>query len=307
MRERPAALEAATEFELAVPYRGRLSPGDKVIIAYLMVIAALAVAFNRRVDLWPWFLAAHAAGALAVASMARFASRAGWLGYFARCWYPVVLIPITFKELEYLIPRINPRDMDWQLAAIDLAIFGAHPTVWLERLTHPILTELLQLSYTCYYFFPILLGAALWLRRQFERFHFCLFAIVLGFYLSYLGYIAVPAIGPRFILAHEQSFPLKGVLLFDWIQNTLNRLEGIMRDCFPSGHTAVTLLVLYYARRFHRPSFRWMLLPGSALIFSTVYLRYHYVVDVIAGALLALAVVAIAGRCYRWLGGSESL
>jgi membrane-associated phospholipid phosphatase len=305
MSEGPAVLRAAAALELAAPYRGRLSPGDKIIIAYLTIVAALMLVFNSRVDLWPPLVAAHAAAAIVVAFLARVVSRAGWMGYLVRCWYPVVLIPITFKELEYLIPRINPRDMDWELAAIDLAVFGAHPTIWLERFTHPILTELLQLSYICYYFFPVLLGAALWRKRELEKFHFCLFAIVLGFYLSYLGYMAVPAIGPRFILADQQSFPLKGILLFDWIHNMLNRLEGVMRDCFPSGHTAVTLLVLYYAGRFHRLSFRWMLLPGSALIFSTVYLRYHYVVDVIAGALLALAVVAVAERCYRWLSGPK--
>jgi membrane-associated phospholipid phosphatase len=63
----------------------------------------------------------------------------------------------------------------------------------------------------------------------------------------------------------------------------------------------MTLLVLYYARRFHRRTF-WLLLPvGSALIFSTVYLRYHYVIDVIAGAAAAALVILIAEPLYRLL------
>jgi len=145
----------------------------------------------------------------------------------------------------------------------------------------------------------------MWRKGWFERFHFLLFAIVLGFYLSYLGYIAVPAIGPRFILADRQSIALRGVWFFDSIRSSLDRAEGTTRDCFPSGHVELTLLVLYYANRFHRRSFWWMLPAGSALIVSTVYLRYHYVIDVLAGLLLALGVILAARPLYSALGGES--
>jgi membrane-associated phospholipid phosphatase len=92
--------------------------------------------------------------------------------------------------------------------------------------------------------------------------------------------------------------------LFETIHDTLNKLEVKTYDAFPSGHTELTLLVLYYAQRFHRRTFWWILPAGSALIISTVYLRYHYVVDVIAGAFLALAIILIAKPLYRRLGGS---
>lgn len=290
---------------------GAFSPADKITFIYLSIIALLATTFAGRVHLWWAVVAAHVLAVALVALMAKhfhrvgafFASRAYT---FIRNWYPVALIPIVYKELEYLIPRIHPRDYDRELAAIDYAIFGAHPTVWLERVTHPTLTEIFQLSYTTYYFLPLILGAVLWRRRDFDRFQFLLFVIVLGFYLSYLGYIAVPAIGPRFILADQQTFPLTGLLLFDFIRSALDRAEGITRDCFPSGHTELTLLVLYYSYRFHRRTFWLLLAPGSLLIISTVYLRYHYIIDVFAGALLALLVIAMAKPLYRALGGDLS-
>ena len=81
----------------------------------------------------------------------------------------------------------------------------------------------------------------------------------------------------------------------------LDRAEGITRDCFPSGHTELTLLVLYYARKFHRKTFWWLLPLGTGVIISTVYLRYHYVVDVVAGALLTVAIVMMAKPLYRIL------
>jgi membrane-associated phospholipid phosphatase len=304
----PSAREAPAPFLAGRPHPDRLSPADKVVVSYLAVVAVLILVAMSRVDYWWWIVEAHIAAIAAVLLIARLPP---WLSEpgsrFARvshAWYPVILIPFTYAELEYLIPRIHPYDFDLELAAIDRWIFGTDPTVWLERVTWPALTELFQISYVTYYFLPLTLAIVLWRKGWFEEFYFLVFAVVLAFYLSYLGYIAVPAIGPRFILSDRQSFPLEGVLLFDWIRTTLNRAEGITRDCFPSGHTMLTIVVLECSRRFHKPTF-WALMPaGTALILSTVYLRYHYVIDVIAGGLLGVVMLLFAGRLYRVLGGS---
>ena len=288
---------------------GSLIPADKVIIAYVATIAGLVVLSAGRIQYWWVIVAAHAAaiaGIVLIASHHRHvAASPRSLAGLVHAWYAMVLVPLTYKELTYLIPLVHPRDFDWELAAIDHRMLGVHPTVWLERVTSPLLTEILQLSYITYYFLPLLLGVAIWRKGWFHEFHFFLFVVVLGFYLSYLGYIAVPAIGPRFILADKQTVPLAGIWMFDRIRASLDQAEGITRDCFPSGHVELTLLVLYYARRFHRRVFWWILPAGSALIISTVYLRYHYVIDVVAGVLLAALIVATAGPLYRMLGGSE--
>lgn len=284
-------------------FSGLLSPADKVAVAYVLLIALLVVIFRGRVDLWWQLLIGHALAVSAIVLLA-YVSRGNRYS-LVRGWYPVAFIPLTYKELTYLIPLINPRQFDAELAELDFAMLGAHATLWIERLTFPLLTEVLQICYACYYFLPIILGAVLWRKGRFDRFYFFVFIIVLAFYLSYLGYVAVPVIGPRFYppIQEAQSFPLTGVWLYQTIRETLDQAEGRTFDCFPSGHTALTLLVLYYARRFHRRTFWWLLPVGSALVFSTVYLRYHYVIDVIAGALLALLVVLAAPPLYRALGG----
>jgi membrane-associated phospholipid phosphatase len=288
---------------------GSLIPADKVIIAYLATIAGLVALSAGRIRYWWVFLAAHAAAIAGIVLIAGYHRRAGAsprsLSGLLHAWYALVLVPLTYKELTYLIPLVHPRDFDRELAAIDYRVFGVHPTVWLERLTTPLLTEILQLSYIAYYFLPFLLGVTMWRKGWFHEFHFFLFVIVLGFYLSYLGYIAVPAIGPRFILADHQTVPLAGIWMFERIRVSLDQAEGITRDCFPSGHVELSLLVLYYAHRFHRGIFWWVLPAVSALIISTVYLRYHYVIDVVAGALLAALIVAAAGPLYRVLGGGS--
>jgi membrane-associated phospholipid phosphatase len=295
-----------------------LNPADKAAISYLLVITVLVLIFSYRIPLWWAFCVGHLTLitlilviATVFSSSPRRPFSASPLFRFApliRGWYPVVLIPMTYKELTYLIPLIHPHDYDATLSAIDYRFFGVHPTVWLERFTWPPLTEVLQLTYSSYYFLPLILGIALWKQGSFQKFHFWVFIVVLGFYVSYLGYIAVPVIGPRFLpaIVEAQTIPLTGVWLFQYVREILDRAEGITRDCFPSGHTELTLLVLIYARAFQRRLFWWLLPLGTGVIISTVYLRYHYVIDVVAGAVVAVAVVIIARPLYRLLGGNDA-
>ena len=76
---------------------------------------------------------------------------------------------------------------------------------------------------------------------------------------------------------------------------------GAARDAFPSGHAMMTLVAMWWSWR-QRLRLRWALsVIGVLLILATVYLRYHYVVDVLAGALLAVAVVSAGPGIHRWL------
>src|SRR5438045_4406212 len=140
----------------AATHPSLLHPADKVVIAYISIIAALIVAFSFRIPAWPQLLAAHALAIGLVLLLARWDQslsrpiapsphRPIALSACIHGWYPVALIPATYKELSYLIPLVHPRDFDVELAAIDHRLFGVHPTVWLERFTWPALTEVLQL------------------------------------------------------------------------------------------------------------------------------------------------------------------
>jgi len=213
-------------------------------------------------------------------------------------FYPLIFIPILFDSLADLLPHVSPVERDAILIRLDYALLGVHPTIWLERYTHPVLTELLTWAYTAYYFLPVLLAAALYRQKKAGAFDRAVFGLVLCYYLSYVGYFLVPAVGPRFTLAHLQTVDLSGVFAADAIRETLDALERFKQDAFPSGHTAIVLLVLVYAWRPLRGLF-WFFLPiVMALIVSTVYLRYHYVVDVLAGMLLVAVCPVLERRMF---------
>lgn len=221
--------------------------------------------------------------------------------YLQAIIFPVLCVALTFDSLGRIVHYINPQDIDPLLIKLDYLIFRGYPTVMLEAIQFPVFTDLLQLAYTTHFFLAVLLGVVLKKKGLAAEFDKTLFLILLCFYLSFIGYMLMPAIGPRFTIAHLQTTELKGLFVAETIQETLNKLEGIKRDAFPSGHTAVALVVSALAYRFHRGFFYTTLPIVILLIFSTVYCRYHYVVDVLAGGILAGITIFIGDRYYdRW-------
>jgi membrane-associated phospholipid phosphatase len=106
----------------------------------------------------------------------------------------------------------------------------------------------------------------------------------------------VPARGPRYFLPSAQ--PLSGALgYYDWAIAVWNRMQEVTTDAFPSLHTATAVMAMGFSLRFRR---LWRPLPyfcfplGSALILSTIYLRMHYVIDVVAGVAVGLLALFLA-------------
>jgi len=191
------------------------------------------------------------------------------------------------------------------LAKLDFDVWGAHPCVWLERISSPLLTEALQIVYSAFVPVVLLMGLILWRQRRYSDFRYYAFLIPIGFLVSYVGYLLVPAKGPRFLLQHLQTQELRGLFVYDWLRSTLDRIESAYFDCFPSGHTEMTILAWWSSRAISPNLARGMFVYTLGIIFATVYLRYHYTVDVLAGAVVAGAVIWVAPRVYDALGGKQ--
>lgn len=288
--------------------RTLLTPIDRLTLCMLALLLAVMLFFVPAAHAWPQPGSTYLLLIFAVVSLAVLDRYAGAWEILSsiRVFAPVVIIAIVFNSLGRLISGIGSRHYDDVLIRIDYALFGAHPTVWMERFNNPLLTGLLQAAYISYYFMPIALAVVLYFRDDRNAFNSAAFAIVLCFYLSYIGYLLVPAVGPRFTLSNVQTADLSAGPVTMWIRQTLDGLEQNKTDAFPSGHTAVALVSLFYAWKCREKVLFWILVPAvSALIVSTVYLRYHYAVDVIAGILLAALTVLIAPGTYRLFSGSS--
>lgn len=273
---------------------------DKIILAYFAFTCTIEVIWYRQIPEAPWLLALHVLGVVLMWGAARNprANQAVWI---VRNWYPLFYVACCYREMAIIIAGIRHHHADQALAALDHSFWGVYPTVWLERLYSPPLTEGLQIIYTL--FLPVVLFVPLliWRRKQYDLFRYMAFLLTLGFMVSYVGYLAVPAHGPRFLLAGIQHIPLKGLWLFDTMQATLNRLEQDHYDCFPSGHTELTILACWLSRSISNKLFWVYFLYTFGIVFATVYLRYHYTVDLLAGVVVALVLILAVPGLYRGL------
>lgn len=277
-----------------------LRPADTVTAVFVSILLLLTIAFNSVIPKRLLLISIYAALLISQLIVIRFRDRNRFLRITYDLVFPIICVIILFDSLEGVVHYVNPKDIDPLLVRLDYIIFGNHPTVLLEAIMNPLLTDILQTAYSAYYFLPVVLGIALLRNNQREEFDKSLFLILFCFYLSYLGYIIWPALGPRFALDHLQTQRLQGFFITEPMQNLLNRLEGIKRDAFPSGHTGVALTALYLAYRYNKTLFRIYLPVVGLLLFSTVYCRYHYVVDVIAGVILAAAAIFFGEIYYKW-------
>ena len=275
----------------------RLRPADALNFFFLLTLTVITFAFRRELDHAAYLVLLYSGLFLAQALLLLSRGKGSMFHWGYHLIFPTISILAIFDSFEHLVHSINPRDIDPLLIRLDYLLFGGHPTVMMEQIMTPLLTDLLQLTYASYYFLPITLGAVLLIKRDDAAFDHSLFLIMFCFYLSYAGYLLFPALGPRFTLNHLQQTDLRGLFFTGPVQELLNRLEGIKRDAFPSGHTGIALTVLILSRKYEKRLFRLFLPFVTALIFSTVYLRYHYVVDVLAGAVLT-ALTLLLGDAY---------
>jgi membrane-associated phospholipid phosphatase len=158
----------------------------------------------------------------------------------------------------------------------------------------------MSLAYISYYFIPVVLITVLYLKDRMAEFDRSVFVLAFGYYISFIGYILFPAIGPRYALAHLYSVPLEGSFITDFVRDILNALEHNKRDCMPSGHTQIVLIVLYLAHRYEKFLFYLLSPIVCALILSTIYLRYHYVIDLLVGMTFAIGCIIFSPRLYQW-------
>jgi membrane-associated phospholipid phosphatase len=209
---------------------------------------------------------------------------------------------IAFTVLAELVNVVNPVSREKELINIDRTIFlGVNPVEWLSNYQNPLLTEILQFVYATFYFLPLIPALYLYDKKEHEKLEIYIFSIVLGFCLTYLGYMSVPARSPYLIASDGRGLitfpaPLEGIYITDWLRTTIHSLEEIKWDCFPSGHVALSFITLLSAYLYARKTFYFLLPVVSALVFSTVYLRYHYVIDVIAGLALGCFVVYVCQK-----------
>lgn len=224
-----------------------------------------------------------------------------------RDWIPFLFIVFIYENLHDVAGQVTDFDFAKTLNAWDIALFGVEPTLWAQGIYSPLATDLFAISYALYFALPlgIMFLLSMW-ERRFDFRHMAL-CLTLTFIMGFIGYVFLPASPPRYFIESLYTDPVRlhGLFLFDRLQGAWDGLSVISGGAFPSLHVGLSAVALIYAFRFRRINgvftviwYSYIFLVTS-LWFSTVYLRHHWVMDIVAGWIVALVAYYAAGPMMR--------
>lgn len=201
-----------------------------------------------------------------------------------RDWAPLIIVLSGYEWMRGVVDAGFTGDRDALMQQIDRAIFLGHdPILLLEKVIWKPLTEWLAFAYSFYaVLFPLVLGTVMVTGGR-RALRLSAFRVGVALLVAYVSYCLVPVKGPLF--TGTFSVPLD-MYMVGPIKEALMDATRISYDCFPSMHTCVTLLLGYSAWTWARRLF-WVLSPIIvSMPLACLYLRYHYVIDVLVGIAL---------------------
>jgi membrane-associated phospholipid phosphatase len=211
--------------------------------------------------------------------------------------YPLPLLLLAYRQMNWIAlpqgePRFEPGWLEWDVRLL----VDWHGTALVESLG-PLLPNVLELAYMLTYGLPVLGLVAVTLagaRRRVDDF----FSILLfGTLTAYAFYPWFPSTTPRTL--YPDVAPAMDTLLRRANLAILGQY-AITASVFPSGHTACAFSAAFGLLRVlpQRRRHGYAVLTLAILIaIATVYGRYHYAVDTLAG--LAMALLAL-GYSFTW-------
>lgn len=204
--------------------------------------------------------------------------------YFWRHWYPHLFFLFCFEQMSRLVHLVNPRWQDAKLLGFDRWLTGVTPSLWFEHLAYPALTEFMEFSYFTYFVYLLILGGVLYSQRDKEEYWAVMSYSAIGYVFGYVTAMLFPVQSPWFTLAGHWHSELTGGP-FTALIHLIEKYGRVHGAAFPSQHVAGAMAALWGAWR-HRRWLFWTFLPFVvSMCISTVYVRNHYVADVLGGLL----------------------
>ncbi len=278
-----------------------LHPSDRAVatlLAISVVLAAVRLPSNPGPlrDLLLLQTAMLAGFIIVVAAMMRW-ERNRWV-QLVRPAVTVTIIFTCYTSLGKLGMAAMPFTFDAALAGADTWLCGVDPSLAIEPYLTSGRIEFFSFFYGAfipYIYVTIVLNCLG--RPPLERDQF-LTGWVSTYCISYLGYMFLPATGPLIYDAAEYQLALSGGYFYHLVLSGVEASGG-MQGAFPSLHVGGSLYLCLFELRTNRLR-GLVFLPLVLLIYvATVVLRYHYVVDLVAGTVISASCLPVGRAVFE--------
>jgi len=221
--------------------------------------------------------------------------------HFVRSIYPITLFGYFFISLRVVNLIIFSEYLDPFFMKIDLAMFGYYPSMeWGKVLHQAWIQEFISFAYFSY--FPMIAGLPVYFYfRNRQAFNKLIFRLSFSFYICYFIFGLLPVVGGRYLPeAHELSMQNRG-WLFGWIMAWIYSNTTHWGGAFPSSHVIISLILTFSTLAHYKRMGVILLLICVFLAIATVFLHYHWFIDMLAGVLMAPPIYWFTGYIYRKL------
>ena len=265
---------------------------DELTAVYLLVTASLMVLFREQVAHWSILLCLHLTTAALLLWLHSFSGPLRRFWKFLHDWYPVLVFPLLYKEVEFLAAAFGDWGLTEPIRSLEAVLFQGHPSLYLSQQWNWV--PLSEYLHFCYFAFMVMLpvvGGYWYGKGQMLAFRELLFLVGIAFYGSYLFFILFPVDSP-FYLANPPEGTIADYFFYNLVHEISSR-GGARGGAFPSTHVSASIIVLVVAWKRQR-RLAYLLLPiVLGVIVATVYGRFHYVLDTIAGLALGIMITAL--------------
>lgn len=274
-------------------YASKLRVTDAVCISYCILMIIIISIFGCKLSDQFYIIKVYLGCILAsiiFILLRKFDGRV--LGFFTS-FYPLILL-IPFYEISgHQVHLFFDGFYDHYILMIENAIFPVHPTIWFEQFYHPVLSEWMMFGYSFYLLLlPITISWLYFTNKDSESKHLLL-SLMISFFICYVIFSLFPALGPRIAMADQYTVEIKGYF-FKTITNLLETNAMLHGGAFPSAHCSAATVMFVLSYKYDKRLFYWILPVIFTLYISTVYGRYHYPLDVLAGIIIGIGSIKLS-------------
>lgn len=280
----------------------RLRACEWALISFFLYIAAISTAFHLRSQLRsiPWVIAAGVLVLILSLAYAEGEPKLRRAISYTRDWVPLALVLVAYREMDWFTPKYFDHHLEKLWIQWDRIALHTSGLQFLIERTGAWLPNLLELSYLLVYAVGPFSVAVLYILHRRDVMGKVLFVYVVGTVAAYALFPYFPSSPPRAVFP-EMDLPAANTLI-----RRLNLFlvggYGIHSSVFPSAHvssafSAAWAMLLYLPER---RRLGWGLLVYAVLVsIATVYGRYHYAVDALAGLGISGGAAALGAWVFR--------
>ncbi len=283
----------------------KINLSDFIILIFLVLSGIIIIYGKEKTEHFSMLIAARIAAFAIVFILIKLDTiHNSKIISFLRHFYPLLFTSYFYGETGYY-NNIFFADLDELFVQLEQSIFGFQPSLLFSlKYSSFWFNELMFFSYFSYYLIVIVPPLIIYLKKR-DEFERLFFIIVFSFYAYYLFFVFIPVVGPQFYFAGEHA-QITHSGLFGKVVKYIQDAGETPTGAFPSSHVGLSWIILLISAKTYKKLLITIFPLALLICFSTVYIKAHYLIDIIAGVISAPVLYFLGGKIYSYCNSKKA-